>query len=162
MGAIAVYSGTFDPLTNGHANIVERASKMFDHVVLAVAISTLKSTCFSIDERIGMANEVLAPFSNVETKPFDGLIVDFARSVDAAVILRGVRGVTDFDYELQMAGMNRNMAPELDTVFLSPDDGLGYISSTLVRQIASLGGTVDQFVHPIVREALAKRFSPPA
>ena len=159
MGVTAVYSGTFDPLTIGHSNIVERAAKMFDRVVLAVAISTLKNTAFTIDERLDLANTVLGDLTNVEAVPFDGLIVDFARSVDATVILRGVRSMTDFDYELQMAGMNRNMAPELDTVFLAPDDGLGYISSTLVRQIASLGGGVDQFVHPIVRDALAKRFA---
>ena len=159
MGVTAVYSGTFDPLTIGHSNIVERAAKMFDRVVLALAISTLKNTAFTIDERLDLANTVLGDLTNVEAVPFDGLIVDFARSVDATVILRGVRSMTDFDYELQMAGMNRNMAPELDTVFLAPDDGLGYISSTLVRQIASLGGGVDQFVHPIVRDALAKRFA---
>ncbi len=159
MGATAVYSGTFDPLTNGHANIVARAAAMFDTVIVAVAISTLKNTLFTIDERIALTNEVLGAYANVKAIPFDGLIVDFARAQNATVILRGVRSVTDFDYELQMAGMNRRMAPGVDTVFLAPDDGLGYISSTLVRQIASLGGNVDEFVHPAVRNALAQRFN---
>ena len=158
MGATAVYSGTFDPLTNGHANIVARAAAMFDTVIVAVAISTLKNTLFTIDERIALTNEVLGAHANVKAIPFDGLIVDFAQAQNATVILRGVRSVTDFDYELQMAGMNRRMAPGVDTVFLAPDDGLGYISSTLVRQIASLGGNVDEFVHPAVRDALAQRF----
>lgn len=158
MGVTAVYSGTFDPLTNGHANIVARAAAMFDTVIVAVAISTLKNTLFTIDDRIALTNEVLGAHANVKAIPFDGLIVDFAQARNASVILRGVRSVTDFDYELQMAGMNRRMAPDVDTVFLAPDDGLGYISSTLVRQIASLGGNVDEFVHPAVRDALAQRF----
>ena len=106
-----------------------------------------------------MTNKVLGAHANVKAIPFDGLIVDFAQAQNASVILRGVRSVTDFDYELQMAGMNRRMAPGVDTVFLAPDDGLGYISSTLVRQIASLGGNVDEFVHPAVRNALAQRFN---
>ena len=159
MGVTAVYSGTFDPLTNGHANIVARAAAMFDTVIVAVAISTLKNTLFTIDDRIALTNEVLGAHANVKAIPFDGLIVDFAQAQNASVILRGVRSVTDFDYELQMAGMNRRMAPGVDTVFLAPDDGLGYISSTLVRQIASLGGNVDEFVHPAVRNALAQRFN---
>ena len=158
MGVTAVYSGTFDPLTNGHANIVARAAAMFDTVIVAVAISTLKNTLFTIDDRIALTNKVLGAHANVKAIPFDGLIVDFAQAQNASVILRGVRSVTDFDYELQMAGMNRRMAPDVDTVFLAPDDGLGYISSTLVRQIASLGGNVDEFVHPAVRYALAQRF----
>lgn len=158
MGVTAVYSGTFDPLTNGHANIVARAAAMFDTVIVAVAISTLKNTLFTIDDRIALTNEVLGAHANVKAIPFDGLIVDFAQAQNASVILRGVRSVTDFDYELQMAGMNRRMASDVDTVFLAPDDGLGYISSTLVRQIASLGGNVDEFVHPAVRDALAQRF----
>lgn len=158
MGVTAVYSGTFDPLTNGHANIVARAAAMFDTVIVAVAISTLKNTLFTIDDRIALTNKVLGAHANVKAIPFDGLIVDFAQAQNASVILRGVRSVTDFDYELQMAGMNRRMAPDVDTVFLAPDDGLGYISSTLVRQIASLGGNVDEFVHPAVRDALAQRF----
>ena len=158
MGVTAVYSGTFDPLTNGHANIVARAAAMFDTVIVAVAISTLKNTLFTIDDRIALTNKVLGAHANVKAIPFDGLIVDFAQAQNASVILRGVRSVTDFDYELQMAGMNRRMASDVDTVFLAPDDGLGYISSTLVRQIASLGGNVDEFVHPAVRDALAQRF----
>ena len=116
------------------------------------------NTLFTIDDRIALTNEVLGAHANVKAIPFDGLIVDFAQAQNASVILRGVRSVTDFDYELQMAGMNRRMAPDVDTVFLAPDDGLGYISSTLVRQIASLGGNVDEFVHPAVRDALAQRF----
>ena len=159
MGVTAVYSGTFDPLTNGHSNIVGRAAVMFDEVVVAVAKATLKNTCFDIDERIDLVQTVLAEHDNVRAVPFDGLIVEFARSVGARVILRGVRGVTDFDYELQMAGMNRSMVPELDTVFLAPDDGLGYLSSTLVRQIASLQGDVEQFVHPAVSAALRAKFA---
>ena len=155
MGVVAIYSGTFDPITNGHTDIVARASAMFDQVILAVAKSTPKSTCLDLERRLALAGEVLGQFDNVVVKPFDGLIVDFCRTNAASVIVRGIRSVTDFDYERQMAGMNRLMAPGVDTVFLTPDEGTGHISSTLVRQIAQLGGDIAQFVHPAVVRAYA-------
>ncbi len=159
MAVVAIYSGTFDPITNGHTDIVSRASQMFDTVILAVAKSTPKSTCLDLEARLALCAEVLAPYTNVVVKSFDGLIVDYCKANDASVIVRGIRSVTDFDYERQMAGMNRLMAPDVDTVFLTPDEGTGHISSTLVRQIAQLGGDIAQFVHPAIEAAMRKRFA---
>ena len=159
MGVVAIYSGTFDPITNGHTYIVGRASQMFEHVILAVAKSTPKNTAFELDQRLELAAEVLAPYTNVVVKSFDGLIVDFCKANNATVIVRGIRSVTDFDYERQMAGMNRLMVPTIDTVFLSADEGTAHISSTLVRQIAQLGGDIVQFVHPAIDAAMRKRFA---
>lgn len=161
MGAAAIYPGTFDPLTNGHTNIVARAASMFDKVTIAIAISTPKRVCFTIEERLEMANTIFAEHDNVVAAPFDGLTVDCARQHGATVILRGVRGVTDFDYELQLAGMNRRMAPEVNTVFLAPEDGHGYISSTLVREISGLRGHIEGVVHPVVLKALREKFGDP-
>ena len=158
MGVAAVYSGTFDPITLGHADIVERSCQMFDRVVIAVAKATLKNTVFDLEQRMTLSRDVLAHLPQVEVHSFDGLIVDFCKEVDATVIVRGLRSVTDFDYESQMAGMNRKLAPQVDTMFLTSDEGFGHISSTLVRQIASLHGDISQFVHPLVRDALIKRF----
>ena len=159
MGVVAIYSGTFDPITNGHTDIVSRASAMYETVILAVAKSTPKSTCLELDQRLTLAQEVLAPYTNVVVKSFDGLIVDFCTANNATVIVRGIQSVTDFDYERQMAGMNRLMAPHVDTVFLTHDEGTGHISSTLVRQIAQLGGDIAQFVHPAIDAAMRKRFA---
>lgn len=159
MAVVAIYSGTFDPITNGHTDIVSRASKLFDTVILAVAKSTPKSTCLDLEQRLTLSAEVLAPYDNVVVKSFDGLIVDYCKANNASVIVRGIRSVTDFDYERQMAGMNRLMAPDVDTVFLTPDEGTGHISSTLVRQIAQLGGDIPQFVHPAIEAAMRARFA---
>ena len=154
---IAVYSGTFDPLTLGHEDVVRRAAQMFDRVVIAVARAVHKNTRFSLDERLALAQAALADCPNVQALPFDGLIVDFVRAQQASVIVRGLRSVTDYDYETQMAGMNRHLAPEVDTVFLHTSASVQHISSTLVREIAKLGGDVSGLVSPPVLAALQER-----
>ena len=158
MGVCAIYPGTFDPITAGHIDLVERSCRMFDEVIIAVAKSTPKNTCFTTEERIALAADVFAEQSNLRVVEFQGLLVKFCQDIGANVVVRGLRGVTDFDYEMQLAGMNRKMAPEVETIFLTPAPDYAHISSTLVRQIAQLGGDVDQFVHPLVRDALAEKF----
>ena len=157
MAVTAIYPGTFDPITLGHADIVSRGAPLFDRLILAVAGSTAKKTVFSTDERMALAGEVLARFENVEVKRFDGLMVDFAREVGASVVLRGLRAVTDFEYEFQLAGMNRKLMPECDTVFLPTSEQYTYISSSLVREIAALGGDISEFVHPRIKAVLDER-----
>ncbi len=158
MKTIAVYPGTFDPITLGHVDIVSRASPLFDTVILAVAASTSKNTVFSIDERVELSREVLKGISNVEVQKFSGLMVDFAREKKASVVLRGLRAVSDFEYEFQLAGMNRKLMPEVDTIFMPTSERYTYISSSLVREIAVYGGDVSDFVDPKVGEALRSRF----
>ena len=158
MKTIAVYPGTFDPITLGHVDIVSRASPLFDTVILAVADSTSKNTVFSIDERVELSREVLKHISNVEVQKFGGLMVDFAREKKASVVLRGLRAVSDFEYEFQLAGMNRKLMPEVDTIFMPTSERYTYISSSLVREIAVYGGDVSDFVDPKVCEALKSRF----
>jgi pantetheine-phosphate adenylyltransferase len=145
-----IYPGTFDPLTLGHEDLVRRASRLFDEVVLAVADSQSKRPCFTPDERVEIAREVLKPHANVSVMRFSGLLIDFARSQGANVILRGLRAVSDFEYEFQLAGMNRNLYPQIETLFLTPSENYLFISATLVREIALLGGDVSKFVHPTV------------
>ena len=149
-----IYPGTFDPLTLGHEDLVRRASRLFDEVVLAVADSQAKRPCFEPDERVQIAREVLKPYANVTVMRFSGLLIDFARSQGANVIMRGLRAVSDFEYEFQLAGMNRNLHPEIETLFLTPSENYLFISATLVREIALLGGDVKKFVHPSVVERL--------
>jgi pantetheine-phosphate adenylyltransferase len=152
-----IYPGTFDPLTHGHEDLVRRASRLFDEVVLAVADSASKRPCFTPDERVEIASEVLAPYRNVSVLRFSGLLIDFARAQGANVIMRGLRAVSDFEYEFQLAGMNRNLYPEIETLFLTPSEQFLFISATLVREIALLGGDVSKFVHPtVVRRLQAK------
>ena len=158
MKTIAVYPGTFDPITLGHVDIVSRASPLFDTVILAVAASTSKNTVFSIDERVELSKGVLKHISNVEVQKFGGLMVDFAREKKASVVLRGLRAVSDFEYEFQLAGMNRKLMPEVDTIFMPTSERYTYISSSLVREIAVYGGDVSDFVDPKVCEALKSRF----
>ena len=158
MNQTALYPGTFDPLTNGHVDLVQRAAKRFSRVLVAVAGSGSKSPCFSLDERIDLAREALRTTPNVEVMGFSGLLVTFAMAQGADVILRGLRAVSDFEYEFQLASMNRRLAPEVETMFLTPDEGYTFISSSLVREIASLGGDVSKFVPAVVQEALAQRF----
>ncbi|MEJ2529734.1 MAG: pantetheine-phosphate adenylyltransferase [Gammaproteobacteria bacterium] len=153
----ALYPGTFDPITNGHSDIVARAELLFDRVVVAVAANPGKRPAFSLDERVEMARQVLSSHDLVEVIEFDSLLVNFARECGASVILRGLRAVSDFEYEFQLAGMNRRLAPDIETVFLTPGEQFSYISSSLVREVASLGGDVSDFVHPVVVSALAGR-----
>ena len=154
-----LYPGTFDPITKGHTDLVERAAKMFDKVVVAVAVSSKKNPAFSLDERVGMCREVLAHLPNVEVVGFSTLLAHFAREVNANVLLRGLRAVSDFEYEFQLANMNRVLAPEVESLFLTPSEKYSYISSTLVLEISSLKGDVTKFVHPVVNEALRKRYN---
>ncbi|TVO52716.1 pantetheine-phosphate adenylyltransferase [Denitromonas halophila] len=149
-----IYPGTFDPLTRGHEDLVRRASLLFRNVVVAVAASAGKGPIFSLEERVALAQGVLGSYDNVEVVGFDGLLMDFVRARGARVILRGLRAVSDFEYEFQMAGMNRKLFPDVETVFLTPDEEYMFISATMVREIARLGGDVSQFVQPSVLEQL--------
>ena len=153
-----VYPGTFDPITNGHSDLIVRASNLFERVVVAVAEDTGKQPAFTIDKRIALAEEVLGTIDGVEVVRFSGLLVKFARKMDVPVIMRGLRAVSDFELELQLAGMNRRMAPDIETLFLTPAEQYSYISSSLVREIARLGGDVSTFVSPAVQAALRERF----
>jgi pantetheine-phosphate adenylyltransferase len=150
----AIYPGTFDPMTLGHLDMVARASQMFDKVIVAVAAAHHKKTMFTVHERIDMVSELVKPYPQVSVEHFSGLVIDFASAHQATVMLRGLRSGTDFDYEYQLAGMNRSLKPEVETVFLTPGDKYLFISSTLVREISSLGGDVNQFVHPVVARSL--------
>ncbi|MGB5443125.1 MAG: pantetheine-phosphate adenylyltransferase [Gammaproteobacteria bacterium] len=152
-----VYPGTFDPITNGHTDLVERASRLIDKVIVAVAVNNNKPNAFPVETRVTLASEVLAHIENVEICSFDILLVDFMRQKKADVILRGLRAVSDFEYEFQLASMNRNLAPEIETLFLTPAEQYAYISSSLVREIAELGGDVTPFVHTKVVAALRGR-----
>lgn len=156
---IAIYPGTFDPVTCGHIDICLRASRLFDQVVLVVADSREKNTLFTIDERIALAKSALEGIKNISVDSFDTLITDYVRSKGAHVIIRGLRAVSDFEYEFQMAGMNRQLYADAETVFLTPAESLSYISSSLVKEIASLGGDVSQFVNEATLIALKEKFN---
>ncbi|MBK6336865.1 MAG: pantetheine-phosphate adenylyltransferase [Betaproteobacteria bacterium] len=149
-----VYPGTFDPFTRGHEDLTRRAARLFDHVVVGVAHSRSKQPYFTTDERVEMAREVLSAYPNVEVKPFSSLLMDFVHAQGARVILRGLRAVSDFEYEFQMAGMNRNLHPEVETLFLTPGEQYMFVSATIVREIAKFGGDVSPFVHPLVYSRL--------
>ena len=155
----AVYPGTFDPLTRGHEDLVRRASTLFDQVVLAIADSKAKKPYFTLEERIAMAREVLGDMKNVEIVGFSSLLTDFVRKQGARVVLRGLRAVSDFEYEFQMAGMNRYLLPDVETLFLTPSDQYQFISGTIVREIAMLGGDVSKFVFPSVDRWLQKKIA---
>lgn len=157
MLARAVYPGTFDPVTRGHEDLVRRASRIFDAVIVAVADSTSKKPFFAMEERVGMAREVLSDLKNVSVIGFSGLLMNFVREQEAKVVLRGLRAVSDFEYEFQMAGMNRNLYPEVETLFLTPSEQYMFISATIVREIAKLGGDVSPFVHPLIASRLAEK-----
>ena len=150
----AVYPGTFDPITNGHEDLIQRASRLFNVVVVGVAHSQAKRPFFALDERVGIATEVLAPYKNVTVLGFTGLLTEFVREQDATVILRGLRAVSDFEYEFQLAGMNRRLAPGVETLFLTPSDKYLFLSATIVREIAVLGGDISAFVHPLTAERM--------
>ncbi len=155
---VAVYPGTFDPITNGHSDLVARAAKLFDRVILAVAVNPGKSPAFDLEQRVALAETVLADIENVEVCAFDNLLVEFVQQRGADVILRGLRAVSDFEYEFQLAGMNRRLAPKVETLFLTPAEQFAFISSGLLREIAALKGDVSEFVHPEVQAALRVRY----
>jgi pantetheine-phosphate adenylyltransferase len=156
---VAVYPGTFDPFTRGHEDLVRRASSIFDKLIVGVASSRSKHPFFSLEERLDIATEVLSHYPNVKVVGFDGLLKDFAREHNARVIVRGLRAVSDFEYEFQMAGMNRYLLPDVETLFLTPSDQYQFISGTFVREIASMGGDVSKFVFPSVEKWLAKKMA---
>lgn len=153
----AIYPGTFDPITKGHTDLVERALHLFDKVIVGVAENTAKEQVFTLEERMAMAKVALEEFQSVEILPVPGLLVEFAKQHGAKAIIRGLRAVSDFEYEFQLAGMNRKLAPEIETLFLTPAEKYAYISSSLVREIAALGGDVSPFVHKNVMAELVKR-----
>jgi pantetheine-phosphate adenylyltransferase len=156
----AVYPGTFDPLTRGHEDLVRRASTLFGSLILGIAESRAKRTFFTLEERIAIAREVLGDVKNLQIVGFEGLLIDFVHKHDAHVVLRGLRAVSDFEYEFQLAGMNRSLYPELETVFLTPSEQHMFISATLVREIATLGGDVSKFVDPRVVARFRKKLKP--
>lgn len=154
MTTTAIYPGTFDPITNGHSDLIVRASKLFDRVIVAVAINPGKKPLFTLDERVELAQASLRGLDNVEVCGFEGLLIDVAMEMNANIIIRGLRAVSDFEHEFQLASMNRKMQPEIETLFLTPAEQFTFISSSLVREIATLGGDVSDFVSPVVMSAL--------
>ena len=161
MTVSAMYPGTFDPITLGHEDIVRRASRLFDRVVVAIAVNPGKEPMFSLHERVELARAVLADFDGVEVRGYQGLTVEFAKQNDLQVIVRGLRAISDFEYEFQLANMNRHLTDEVETAFLTPTEKYTYISSSLVREIASLGGDITEFVSPRVKKALLERCGRP-
>jgi pantetheine-phosphate adenylyltransferase len=155
---IAVYPGTFDPITNGHTDLVSRAARVFSRVVIAIADSPHKNPLFSLDERILLSKNQMASLDNVEVVGFNNLLVEFVQQIGASVIVRGLRAVSDFEYEFQLASMNRHIAPTVETLFLTPDEDYSFISSTLVKEVARLNGDVSEFVCEEVQQAMRKRF----
>jgi len=159
MSKLAIYPGTFDPITLGHMDLVERTAEIFDEVIVAVAIDTPKTTLFSVDERVEMARRLVAGFSNVRVESFSGLLVSYARRRGTTVMIRGLRAYSDFEYEFQLALANRKMAPETETLFMMPKEVHSYVTSSMVRDIARLGGDPSEFVPGSVAEALAAKFT---
>jgi pantetheine-phosphate adenylyltransferase len=156
MKRTAVYPGTFDPITNGHQDLVRRAASVFERVIVAIASNPNKAPMFPLEKRVALAREVLSDIGNVEVMGYSGLTVDFARQHGVQVVVRGLRAVSDFEFEFQLANMSRHLSRELETVFLTPQEQFTFISSTLVREIAVLGGDVNEFVHPVVAAELRK------
>jgi pantetheine-phosphate adenylyltransferase len=155
---IAIYPGSFDPVTRGHEDLIRRSLVFVDHVVVAVAVNAVKQPLFTVDERVALLREAVR-LPGITVQSFEGLLVDFARRIGASIIVRGLRAVSDFEYEFQMALMNRTLDPKLETVFLVPAFDLTYLSSSLVREVARFGGDVSQLVHPAVRQALKNKFA---
>jgi pantetheine-phosphate adenylyltransferase len=154
---IAIYPGTFDPLTNGHVDIIQRGSRLFDRIVVGVLLNIEKAPLFTVGERVDIAREVFAPYPNVEVDTFDGLLVEYARRKGAGVIVRGLRAISDFEYEMQMALMNRHLNPEVETVFMMPAEPYTYVSSRLVKEVAALGGSITTLVPTIVEDRLRQK-----
>lgn len=159
MNVKAIYPGTFDPLTNGHSDLVERAAKMFDHVTFAIAFNPNKQPFFTLDERVALANEVLGHIPNVDVIGFSGLLADLAKEQHANLLVRGLRAVSDFEFELQLANMNRSLNPDLESIFLTPSVENSFISSSLVKEVALHQGDISQFVHPAVEKALQEKIN---
>ena len=159
MASRALYPGTFDPITNGHIDLAERASRMFEHVVVAIAASTAKTPLFSVEERLQLTQKVLSHIDNVSVSSFSGLLVNCAAKHNTSVVLRGLRAVSDFEYEFQLAAMNRRLDSNVETVFLTPSEQFTFVSASLVKEIASMGGDVSQFLDPAVNEALARKLA---
>lgn len=159
MTRLAIYAGTFDPLTLGHYDLIERSSEIFDNVILAVAVSAPKATLFTTEERVDMAREIVADFSNVEVDSFRCLLVEYARRRQSRVLIRGLRAYSDFEYEFQMALTNRKLAPEIETLFMMPKEIHSYVSSSTVKEVAALGGDISEFVPDCVRRVLEERFA---
>jgi len=157
MRVTAIYPGTFDPMTVGHIDVAKRASSMFDDVIVAVAESTAKSPFFSLEERVSMATHIVAGLDNVTVQSFGGLLVDYAAEAKSKVIVRGLRAISDFEYEVQIAGVNRHLAPDVETVFIAAAQEYTFLSSSIVREIARMHGDVSEFVHPMVIEYFARR-----
>ena len=158
MRLVAIYPGTFDPITNGHIDLIERGMRMFDKLIVSVAANPGKLPLFTLDERVALARSVLGHHHKVEVRGFDNLLVNYVQSIGAQVIVRGLRAVSDFEYEFQLASMNRRLQPNIETIFLTPAEQYAFISSSLVREVAKLGGDVSAFVHPAVQVGLAKKF----
>ena len=153
-----IYPGTFDPITNGHLDLIERAAAMFDHVIVGVAFNPSKKPLFTLEERVELAQQITAHLPNVEIVGFSGLLVNFAQEHNANILVRGLRAVSDFEYEFQLANMNRRLMPELETVFLTPAEENSFISSTIVKEVALHKGDVSQFVDPLITQALLAKF----
>ena len=158
MTRIAVYPGSFDPITNGHLDIIRRGTRLFDRVIVAILENEEKAPLFPLDERIEMIREVTSDLPSVEIQSFSGLLVNFVRKVDAAAVVRGIRAVSDFEYEFQMALMNRELAPDAETIFMMPAVEYSYVSSRLIKEVFRLGGEIDRLVPPLVLQRLADRF----
>jgi pantetheine-phosphate adenylyltransferase len=156
--AIAIFPGTFDPITLGHIDLITRASRLFDKVIIAVAVNPNKQCLFSADERVALAKASVEDIPQVDVQPFTGLLVDFAQGLKANVIVRGLRAVQDFEYELQIAKMNYHLAPSIDTIYLAPPSHLSFVASSIVREVASLQGNIDALVPPAVRDALKQKY----
>ena len=157
MSITAVYPGTFDPITSGHFDLIERAARFYACLLIAVADNKNKQSLFTLEERVALAKEVTGNLPNVKVVGFSGLLVDFVKEIDGSVLLRGLRAVSDFEYEFQLASMNRKLAPEVETMFMTPAEQYAFISSSLVREISALGGDVSEFVHPVVGKALKNK-----
>ena len=157
---IAVYPGTFDPFTNGHLDLLNRSKKIFNQVIVAVAVDTQKKTLFSTQQRVALAKQSISKHDNIKVMMFDGLLIDFAKKINAKVIIRGLRAVSDFEYEFQLATMNHNLSSDIETMFLTPSEEYSFLSSSMIKDVVRLGGDASKYLHPAVFDALRQKFSP--